>query len=83
MPCTMTGSLAGDNLLLADEANERATKATQAACAAFKLLESNNIPLKSLSPEVQRWWRLHKKADGLDPNRDFIEIDRLNAGIED
>lgn len=83
MPCTMTGSFEGDRAMERDEAIYRATRATHAACSAFKLLESMGIPLTSLRAADQKWWRLHKLADSLDPAQDFINIARLRAGIED
>ena len=71
MPCTYTGSLAGDRAYFAEERAEAAAKKvaklTRLLCEAMKKLESAQThPFAGMVPvskELARWWKLHKKID--------------------
>lgn len=59
MPCTFTGSLAGDEALLAREALDRVT---DLLCRTCRLIEKKG-ELDQLDPEVAAWWAKHKAED--------------------
>lgn len=64
MPCYVTGSAAGDSALYLKEAQEEATKTTEMLCETLQILESKNPKLlKTLSPQIKKWWKNHKKID--------------------
>lgn len=73
MPCTQTGSIAGDMALSLQEARKAATAATGAACEALKALEKymhqnsaweeEESVVKFLSKETRAWWKRHQEID--------------------
>jgi hypothetical protein len=62
MPCTITGSFEGDARLAAAEANEEATRATQIACEAMRLLKRHSL-LVAMSDASLEWFSHHEKID--------------------
>lgn len=64
MPCTLTGSLEGDEKLLLEEElrgqTNTVTKLAQMLCSTCKTLEKNQIEIPK---GVRRWWKEHKVQD--------------------
>lgn len=59
MPCTLTGSLEGDELL----AYEHHAKTMAAMlCAALTQIETHKLPIPSL---CAHWWERHKAIDAV------------------
>jgi hypothetical protein len=59
MPCTFTGSLQGDHLLLTKEALD---KMTDKLCRTCQKAEDGGW-LDQLDDDVKKWWKKHKRED--------------------
>lgn len=63
MPCTITGSEAGDMALHIDELRKSAQKTNAMLCDVLQKWEDAGRPFE-LSEEQITWWKLHTEIDG-------------------
>jgi hypothetical protein len=65
MPCTITGSLAGDHALALEESvgtlEKRLRVLTQVACELAKKVSAKD--LREMSEQTRKWVKKHRKQD--------------------
>jgi hypothetical protein len=80
MPCTITGTFEGDARLEASEANQDATRATQVACEALRLLKQRGL-LHEVTDDSLAWFQYHEAVDRrrIEADREAIRRDNLRS----